>query len=200
MIFKRINPNTINCIITPEDMKEYGIVPDDLFERREEGLLFLRKIMERAQREEKIQLQGDFTSMRLSVLPDHSLSLTLSGQGARVLSDPEPAEKYESTNDWKRSEYVFRFPTMHALIRGCEYLTDYVDIATSVYRMPQDGSYYLTVTKLSGGDDSFERIVLSLNEFGEMMTGSRAYLSNLKEHATCLIENNAALTLTKLSD
>ena len=36
MKIRRINDNTISCIISPEDLKEHGIRIDDFFERKKE--------------------------------------------------------------------------------------------------------------------------------------------------------------------
>ena len=83
MKFRRINETTINCIISQEDMFERGIRLDDFFERKREAMDYLRRVIVEAARQENFNLEGEYTSMRVTVLPDHSLSLTLSeGAGA----------------------------------------------------------------------------------------------------------------------
>ncbi len=83
MKFRRINETTINCIISQEDMFERGIRLDDFFERKREAMDYLRRVIIEAARQENFNLEGEYTSMRVTVLPDHSLSLTLSeGSGA----------------------------------------------------------------------------------------------------------------------
>ena len=39
MKIRRINENTISCIITPEDLRENGFRIDDFFDRKKEAVL-----------------------------------------------------------------------------------------------------------------------------------------------------------------
>jgi adapter protein MecA 1/2 len=80
MIFRRIDSKTVNCIITPQDMENHGIRLDDLFERKEQAMEFLHMIVGEAQRRVNFKPDGAVTSMQMTVLPDHSVSLTLSEQ------------------------------------------------------------------------------------------------------------------------
>ena len=78
MTFRRIDDSTVNCIITPEDMRERGLQIDDLFEKKKEAMEFLHAIVSEAVREVGFHPQGAVTSMQIAVLPDRSVSLTLS--------------------------------------------------------------------------------------------------------------------------
>lgn len=80
MIFRRIDSKTVNCIITPQDMENHGIRLNDLFERKEQAMEFLHMIVGEAQRRVNFKPEGAVTSMQMTVLPDHSVSLTLSEQ------------------------------------------------------------------------------------------------------------------------
>lgn len=83
MIIRRINDNTISCIITPEDLREKGFRLDDLFERKKEAVEFIRSTVLEAARQENFNLEGELTTMRISVLPDHSLSLLITREDSR---------------------------------------------------------------------------------------------------------------------
>ena len=50
MLFKRINPKTINCIISAQDLDAHGIRLDDLFQKREEAINSLKEIVVEAAR------------------------------------------------------------------------------------------------------------------------------------------------------
>ena len=78
MEFKRINKDTITCIITEDDMDEQGIKLEDLFEKKKEAMDFLHDVMRKAQEEVDYKPTGSFMPMQITVLPDHSISLTLS--------------------------------------------------------------------------------------------------------------------------
>ncbi|MGB4610057.1 MAG: adaptor protein MecA [Saccharofermentanales bacterium] len=87
MKFRRINKNTINCIITSDEMQAHGVGIDDIFEKKEQGMDFLRQILNEAARKLDFHASGTVTSMQLSVLPDKSLSLTISEQNDKSVED-----------------------------------------------------------------------------------------------------------------
>ncbi len=78
MEFKRINKDTVTCIITEDDMDEQGIKLEDLFEKKKEAMDFLHDVMKKAEEEVDYKPTGAFMPMQITVLPDHSISLTLS--------------------------------------------------------------------------------------------------------------------------
>lgn len=78
MKFTRVNKDTVNCIITEDDMDEQGLKLEDLFQKSKEAMDFLHDVMEKAVEEVDYKPAGDFTPMQITVLPDHSISLTLS--------------------------------------------------------------------------------------------------------------------------
>lgn len=78
MEFKRINKDTVTCIITEDDMYEQGIKLEDLFEKKKEAMDFLHEVMKKAEEEVDYKPTGSFMPMQITVLPDHSISLTLS--------------------------------------------------------------------------------------------------------------------------
>ncbi len=78
MEFKRINKDTVNCIITEDDMEEQGIKLEDLFEKKKEAMDFLHDVMKKAEEEVDYKPTGSFMPMQITVLPDHSISLMLS--------------------------------------------------------------------------------------------------------------------------
>ena len=83
MKIRRINDNTISCIISPEDLREHGIRIDDFFESKKEAVDFIRATVAKAVMSENFNLEGQMTTMRISVLPDYSLSLLISREDSR---------------------------------------------------------------------------------------------------------------------
>jgi adapter protein MecA 1/2 len=76
--FRKINETTINCIITQDDLKKHGINLDDLFDRKKNAVEFIRGVILKAANSVNLSMKNDYTSMRISVIPDHSVSLTIS--------------------------------------------------------------------------------------------------------------------------
>ena len=83
MKIKRINDNTISCTITPEDLSANGFELDDFFERKKEAVEFIRQTVAQIAISENFDLQGELTTMRVSVLPDHSLNLLITREDSR---------------------------------------------------------------------------------------------------------------------
>ena len=92
MKFRKINESTINCIITQDDLKKHGIDLDDLFDRKKNAVEFIKAIIAKAARSVNFNMKNEYTSMRLSVLPDQSVSLTIS-------QDPLETEKIRREAD-----------------------------------------------------------------------------------------------------
>ncbi len=87
MEFKRINKDTVNCIITEDDMDEQGIKLEDLFEKKKEAMDFLHEVMKKAEEEVDYKPTGTFMPLQITVLPDHSISLTLSENASASFSE-----------------------------------------------------------------------------------------------------------------
>ncbi|MDO4284826.1 MAG: adaptor protein MecA [Eubacteriales bacterium] len=101
MTFKRIDDNTVNCIITEEDMREKGLRIDDLFEKKKEAMEFLHAVVDEAAKAVDFRPQGAITSMQIAVLPDHSVSLTLS---------EKTGEAFQNLLDKLRTKLGITFP------------------------------------------------------------------------------------------
>ena len=79
MEYKRIDENTIRCIITPQDMEEYGLDLDEFLSHSEKSDDFLRHIVAEARDELGYQNTHGMVSMRLEVLNDGRICLTFAG-------------------------------------------------------------------------------------------------------------------------
>ena len=87
MEFRRIDKETVKCIITEDDMFEQGIKLEDLFEKKKEAMDFLHDVMRKAEEEVDYKPTGSFTPMQITVLPDHTISLTLSENSSNSFAD-----------------------------------------------------------------------------------------------------------------
>ena len=197
MKFRKINERTINCIITQDDLKKHGIDLDDLFDRKKNAVEFIKAIIAKAARSVNFNMKNEYTSMRLSVLPDQSVSLTIS-------QDPLETEKIRKETDTEVSDtaasgpYLFRFTSIHEMAPGCRILSEVPGISSSVYFDRKTKSYYLILEKGEGADESFDSCVLSINEFGKMVTCSERTLRFLKEHSDCIVKSGALRKIAEL--
>lgn len=217
MKFKKVNETTVNCIITPEDLKENGIGLDDLFDRKKEAVEFIRRIIMQAANTGQLNLQNEYTSMKLAVLPDHSVSLTLSQDPGESKAIQEAKEKARLLSGelreiaaGKRAEtqrvhpsaggsdaFIYRFSSIRDIAGCCELLSG-ASIDSSLYRSKDRNEYYLLIERNEQSDQTFESRVLCVNEFGRMLSNDAASLAYLKEHAECILRGNAAEEIAQL--
>ena len=197
MKFRKINEKTINCIITQDDMKKHGINLDDLFDRKKNAVEFIKAIIAKAARSVNFNMKNEYTSMRLSVLPDHSVSLTIS-------QDPFENEKIRKEADIEspavssRGTYLFRFSSLREMAPCCRVLSAESGIESSVYFDANTGSYYLILKKGPDADERYDSCMLSANEFGRMVNCSDRTLSYLTEHSECIVKRGALHTIAEL--
>lgn len=251
MKFKRINDKTINCIITPEDLKLGGIELRDLFERKEEALKFLQSFIVSAAASEKFDLSGNYTNMRIAVMQDHTISLTLS-ESADAMPDlmealgivedaaadrkakksaDNPGKKMEAksrdrrkqpelpeeANDKQveirsdtapeggssleqkdfRAEYGIIFRSLHDVIRGCRNVSPGGGYRSQLFKNRYGEEYFLLLEKTGSRDIRFDKMALSLSEFGQMLD-AWTDIAYIKEHETCILQERAVETLAAL--
>lgn len=87
MKFKRINEDTIRCIITEEDMIEHGVNVDDFLRNRGNAREFLHEIVERASEEIGYEVHSGMLSMQVMPLPSNALAVTFSEQNENSLNN-----------------------------------------------------------------------------------------------------------------
>ncbi len=85
--FRRIDENTIRCIITEEDMQEYNVEINDFFRDRQKVNEFLHAVVERAAEEIGYEVQHGMLSMQLVPLPKNQLAITFSDKPEVGLKD-----------------------------------------------------------------------------------------------------------------
>lgn len=219
MKFRKINDTTINCIITQDDLKKHGIDLDDLFDRRKNAVEFIRRIILKAASSVNLNIKNDYTSMRISVLPDQSVSLTISQdpvESAKIREHKEMAEhpgerKPDAPEAGKRASgrrmpaltadngtYIFQFPTVMDTVKCCRILSSCKGIETSLYFVKETGNYYLLIVKGTDPAENYSSIVLSLNEFGKMVSCDEITLAYIKEHSECILRSRAAQQISEI--
>ena len=85
MEFERIGKNTVQCHMTVEEMREYGLRIEDFFTNQEKSRDFLERLVERAEEEIGYEVESGMISMQLMRMPDDSLVITFSDRGEEGL-------------------------------------------------------------------------------------------------------------------
>ncbi len=78
MIFKRIDDENVNCIISESDMQEYDINVDDFLKNSGKAHDFLKTLINRAEEEVDFRASERILSIKMMLLPDNKISIMLS--------------------------------------------------------------------------------------------------------------------------
>ncbi len=78
MKFRKINENTISCILSEEDMLENNIVLEDFFRDKNKIHDFMDFLIQKAKEEVGFETSGDLFSLQLMPLPKNGLAITFS--------------------------------------------------------------------------------------------------------------------------
>lgn len=78
MKFKRIDMDTVRCLITEEELWENGLEIEDFLQNGKKAEEFFRQVIAQASEEVGYKIKGGNIAIQVSVLPDHRLALTFS--------------------------------------------------------------------------------------------------------------------------
>ncbi len=119
MEYKRINDYTINCIVTKQDMENFGLNLDEIFNHTKKSDEFLHHIVDEAKEELGYQL-GGMLSMRIELLQNEDLSITFHSQKAE---DLPPALQLIRDNVLKKLREAFPDGDVHMMEEVLNQLT-----------------------------------------------------------------------------
>lgn len=219
MKYKKINEATVQCIITEEDMLEYGLTLSDIFERNEKGEGFLRDIIERAHDEVGYTISGESIAMQITPLRDKGLAVTFTNdspagfrdilqhlkevlQGVSAeLSRQEAEEKQnrlkaQQAEAFDESRRMFVFATLYQAMQYSASIPANISVKSHLYKAGE--AYYLVMEKNRLSYRMFNKISAQGVEFGNLIAVSEERLLYLQEHGECLIAGRAVSRLRRI--
>lgn len=78
MKFRRINDSTIRCIVSREDLQEYGLALEDFFKNKGKVHEFLHEVVERAEEAVGYEPKDGMLSMQIMPIGPNAVSITFS--------------------------------------------------------------------------------------------------------------------------
>lgn len=219
MKYKKINDATVQCIITAEDMLEYGLTLSDIFERNEKGEGFLRDIIERAHNEVGYIVSGDNITMQITPLQNKGLVVTFTNEGPAAFKEilqhlkevlqgvstelgrQDEAERRTSVQERMAEAYdenrrMFVFASMHQVMRYAAALPAGISVKSHLYKA--DEAYYLVVEKNRLSYKMLNKISAEAVEFGNLIAVSDERMQYLEEHGERLIADRAVSRLRRI--
>lgn len=225
MRFKRINVDTVRCIVSETELIENGLQMDDFLQNDGKTEEFLRKIVSMAEEEVGFKVQGGPLSVQVAVLPEHLLALTfserpdsnilsllqnlksavdsLSGMGNKLGEDEEGSDAGESdtlVEGCDQRLYILEFPNMDQIITYAKSIVLEEPVVSSVFRLQERGasSYYLLIERNGLGDKEICRVISASVEFMKDASADMHKAAYLAEHGTCVLRKDALEVLQKL--
>ena len=218
MKYKKINEATVQCIITAEDMLEYGLTLSDIFERNEKGEGFLRDIIERAHDEVGYIVNGENIAMQITPMQNQGLVVTFTNESpagfrdilqhlkevlqgvSAELNKQEDGQQRAIQNrlaqDVDDNRRMFVFSTLHQVMQYTASIPPNLSVKGSLYKA--DEAYYLVVEKNRLSYKMFNKISAQAVEFGNLIAVSEERMQYLDEHGDCLIKDRAVSRLRRI--
>ena len=220
MKFKRIDVETVRCLVSEEELQENGLNMDDFLQNGEKTEGFLRKIVSLAEEEVGYKVPGGSLSVQASILPNRVLSLTFSekqGQGfldllknlknaVNQLSDvmqkakePEKNVPVRGLNQQPvKSSYQIEFHTLKHLMQyaGSVYLA--APVENVIYHLEKNEKYYLVLQKGRLTDDQLCRLLSASLDFCNAIYADPTLLAYLDEHGEKILDKGALQILQSL--
>lgn len=219
MKYKKINDATVQCIITAEDMLEYGLTLSDIFERNEKGEGFLRDIIERAHDEVGYMINGENIAMQITPMQNQGLVVTftnespagfrdilqhlkevLQGVSAELNKHDEAGQQRaiqeRLAQEFDENRRMFVFSTLHQVMQYTVSIPTNLSVKSYLYKV--DGAYYLVIERNRLSYKMFNKISAQAVEFGNLIAVSEERMQYLKEHGECLINGRAVSRLRRI--
>lgn len=219
MKYKKINEATVQCIITAEDMLEYGLTLSDIFERNEKGEGFLRDIIERAHDEVGYRISGDNIAMQITPMQNKGLVVTFTNESPAAFRDilqhlkevlqgvsaelnkQDTAGQQKAIQDHIAQEFddnrrMFVFSALHQVMQYTASVPKNLSVKSYLYKA--DEAYYLVIERNRLSYKMFNKISAQAVEFGNIIAVSEERMRYLKEHGECLIDGRAVSRLRRI--
>lgn len=218
MKFIKLKSGAVRCILSSEDMKEYGLEIKDFMEQNEQATEFMHTLIERAAEETGYVAKTGMITLKVMQMSDDRISITISEPGMEDLLNSNFADKMESlfrkltemeqlknavssdTNKipqdenfvnkifGKKKQNVLAFESLDLISEYAKSILYGRPINSYLYK--KDSDYVLVIKKGGMADSSYAKICFSAFDFGaKLLDDSMA--EHLEEHGNCLIKKKA---------
>jgi len=199
MKFSRVDKDTVRCIITEEDMKEYGLNIEDFFNDKGKSREFLESIVEQAEKEVGYRVKNGVLAIQIMPLPQNSLAITFSENGSKNFMDifEHIKDVGEVSGEFKNIDInqpilnIYKFESLKNVEQYCCAITIDKVFTSKLYKDEKDNSYYLIINKGRLAAETYETVCDRALEFAVYVSDSFIYAAHCEEHYTCLIKKKA---------
>ena len=209
MKFKRIDEDTVCCLLTEEDIQDYGLETQDFLMDREKVHGFLETLVEQAKEEVGYESRSGMLAMQIAVLPDNGVAITFSEKeednvrnmieqimngnkmlddiAGRFMEEREKAEKASRNAD----SYIYCFENFETLENFCNRIQIDKPIKSRLYKDKEKNKFYLLLRKGKLSKKEFEFVEQLASEFAAFISNQNARIMYMEEHYQCMIKKKA---------
>ncbi len=218
MKFKRINVDTVRCLISQDELLENGLEVDNFLHNDSKAEAFLRKVITMAEEEVGYKVKGGNISIQVSVLPKNVVALTFSEKPdaniMNVLENLKSAvenlskdvaevkeqipEKMDETAGVKHSECQILFASLELVEQYCKAIQLEMPVESSIYKLEMERSYFLLMKKEPMSDKQYCRLLSAALEFAESIYAHAGVQAYILEHGSCIVGEKAIQTMQML--
>ena len=209
MKFTRLNENDIRCIVSEDELVDYGLDLDDIIEKKGRTMEFFRQLLDMAadklgmKKKDGIQL----ASAQISVLKDNSISIVFHEASVedalKMIAGEDPQKILKLKKDLEerilreaggngtasRQDQASGHETAVMAFMSIDDAADFCresqyggEVTSSFYKGKKDGFYYLFIQRSDMDIRDFSRLCFTAAEFGkvgEFTKAGKAYLLSL---------------------
>lgn len=185
MEFSVLDNQTLQCIMTEQEIEDYGMDRRTLFQNDSRAHDFFRKVMLRGQETTGFRRKQGEVAVSASFLKDKKLEIIFSvSDGGEIAEKPQANIK----------TVIFKCQNLTDLIRFCRQLPDTPQASVRRCR----GNLFL-LADLSGYTRHRTAVIFNLaDEYVDAVCYTEAIAAHIREHGTCILEKDAVKILSAL--
>lgn len=218
MKFIKLKTGAVRCILSSEDMKEYGLEIKDFMEQNEQATEFMHTLIEKAAEETGYVAKTGMITLKVMQMSDDRISITISEPSLDDLIQGDLVEKMESlfkrftdaeqnrntSSDYSKKEggeefipqrifgkrefSLFSFKNLDTVSEYAKSILYGRPISSDLYKLKD--SYVLLIRKGGMAEVSYAKICFGAFDFEAKLLNDMV-ASYLLEHGDCLIKKKA---------
>lgn len=223
MELRRINEDTVCCILTKEDMQDFGVELEDFLMNKEKTQEILHRIVEQAGEELGFDAGKGMLSLQIMPLPDQGISITFSESGQLEVADlieqmkrvlgnlgevrkelekkDKSGKKKKKQDNQKEDSYlrIYEFASIEQAAKFCSYIPAKNKVISQFYKDNQKNTYILVFEKSKLSKQDFANVCSKAIEYGKYVSDSPVRAAYMEEHLEHIIEEKAVKMLRKFA-
>lgn len=209
MEFSVLDKQTLQCVMTEEEIADYGMDKRSIYQNDARAVDFFRQIMQRAQQETGFIRQGGSIAVHAAFLSDESLEITFSlglEEQSQISAQPE-AEEQERIKELERkneeAERIARqMDTAILKSKNLIHVTEFCSKAPAgikSFLYEYHGVYFLLADVRDYGVRDTARLFQLADEYMDGVCYTKSIAAYIREHGRCIVRENAVERLGRVN-